>query len=258
MNKLITFCFILITKLTFCQTEKYLDKLIVTDDLDSLNYIKKFNKYDFSKVWLKTESRNIYGIIGENHQRIKVKLISITKSSQDDNEYFVKGKTKVKNNICDFSGKITLKEVFILNKFDYGVDNWAKGKIENQGVLICDYVFKENEHKKYTGIFKGKLFTKWVIKKSGNQIEYDNIRDDSDGYRNNSFIGNWTSYKTNKTKVCNWGDHRVPNTNADFDIGACCFFPNKKYHKFGWKEFVDSLEERDKEISLANQERWWK
>ena len=39
----------------------------------SENEIEKYNKYVFSNLWLKTENEAVFGIIGENYQRILVK-----------------------------------------------------------------------------------------------------------------------------------------------------------------------------------------
>ncbi len=59
----------------------------------------------------------------------------------------------------------------------------------------------------------------------------------ADGFSNNQFTGSWTSYKTNASKKCNWGDYRIPEC-GDLDIGAGEFIVNEKYIKNGWTSYM--------------------
>lgn len=84
----------------------------------------------------------------------------------------------------------------------------------------------------------------------------------ADGFTNNNFTGTWTSYKSNLSRKCNWGDYRIPESRL-LDIGAGQFSVDQKYRKNGWENFSvawnsnsetpDVKKARDKEL-LA----WWK
>ena len=217
------------------------------EKLKARNLITEYNQFDFSKIWTLTENNNVLGIIGKDHQRLKIKLTLVEKDANNPNQYFVSGKSCVKGTICDFSGKLNLTEVKEVKKLHFGVDDqYADKGIKSQGILIADYEFKENPEQKHSGIFKGKLYSKWYLN-SKNQIEYDNIEFISDGYLNNAFVGIWKSYSSGKEKICHWADYRVPNANTDFDIGAGEFSPSEKYFDKGWAEY-QPLEKED----------WWK
>ena len=206
---------------------------------------------DFSSVWLKTPTNFVRGIIGDEHQRIRIKLLSIQKDSTNETIYNVVGKSMVKNNICDFTGVIKTLEVKEFKTHHYGVDNkFQNDKIKKQGLLISRYTFWEDEHQKHTGIFVGKLYTKWYLD-SNNIIQYDDIQSFSDGYSNNAYIGVWEGYGGDNIKKCNWADFRVPMANQDFDIGAGEFYPNEKYRSKGWEDFY-SRDENNIYIE------WWK
>jgi hypothetical protein len=246
--KLLIWTFLLFTTITIAQSnEKFLTDFLLESELKPENVLSNYSQFDFSNIWTQTENNSVLGIIGKEHQRIKIKLISIEKDPTNPNEYFVFGISFVKGTICDFNGKITLTEIKEVKKLLLGVDDeYADKGINSQGILIADYEFKENKEQKHSGIFKGKVYSKWYLN-SKNQIEYDNIESISDGYTNNAFVGIWKSYATDKEKVCNWADFRVPNANRDFDIGAGEFSPNEKYYDKGWSDY------KPMEV-----DEWWK
>nr|MBP6410083.1 hypothetical protein [Pseudarcicella sp.] len=68
----------------------------------------------------------------------------------------------------------------------------------------------------------------------------DAISFNSDGFFNNQFIGSWTSYKTNTSKKCNWGDYRIPES-GNLDVGAGEFSVDEKYLKNGWKNYSQAF-----------------
>lgn len=85
----------------------------------------------------------------------------------------------------------------------------------------------------------------------------------ADGYSNCQYEGTWTSYKTSKTKTCNWGDYRIPNS-KDLDNGCGEFIPQEKYAKFGWQNYIllftipydDDYEKNP--IYIEENREWWK
>ncbi len=246
--KSIVWIVLLITKISIGQNDqKFLNEFLLGDQLKNENVLTTYNLFDFSTLWKHTKNDNILGIIGKNHQRIRIKIISIERDTNDPNIYDVYGKSLVKGTICDFRGKIELKLIKEVKEFHFGIDDEYKSKgIKAQGVAIASYYFKEDKNQKHSGFFTGKLYSRWYMT-SNNQIKYDDIEFISDGYFNNAFVGVWKSYKTNKGKMCNWADFRVPNANQDFDIGAGEFSPNPKYYEKGWADY-----------SISGTKDWWK
>lgn len=228
-----------LTNVSFAQTnEKFLIEFMLGSELLTENVFDKYVQFDFSNIWLKTENSNVYGIIGEEHQRIRIKLLTVKKKSGNQDEYLIFGKSNVNETICDFQGTISLVEIYEVKELHYGVDDeFANKGIKSQGLLIADYEFKENQEQKHSGIFKGKLYTKWYLN-SKNQMEYDDIEFISDGYFNNAFVGDWKSNLTENKKICNWADYRVPNANENFDIGVGEFNVSEKYWNKGWLDIA--------------------
>lgn len=72
-----------------------------------IDLVENLKAYDFAKIW-QDNKYPILGIIGENYQRLSIRYISIIQDNENQNVYFVYGKSKVKNNICEFQGKIEL------------------------------------------------------------------------------------------------------------------------------------------------------
>ncbi len=220
------------------------------------NVLNKYLNFDFSKTWYTKKNRSVIGIIGKNHQRIKIKILSVKKDKKNFKRYFVKGKSKVRKTICDFEGEIILSVIKEYKEMHYGVDNYFKSKgITSQGIVIADYIFKENGKQKHSGFFKGKLYSKFL--KYDDFVEYDDVESDHDGYINNAFVGVWKSYKTKKEKLCNWGDYRVLFANEDFDIGAAEFSPSKKYLKYGWLNYSKAWFNNDEKARIEEQKKWW-
>lgn len=257
--KRLLYILIFLANISLAQTnEKFLNDFLLEDELNNENLINNYNRFDYSILWTQTENYKIFGIIGEDQQRIKIKLISIVKNSTNPNEYFVLGKSNVKGVICDFNGTIILKEIKESKNFHFGVDDEYKGKgIKSQGILIAVYDFKESPNQEHSGIFKGQLYFKWYVN-SDNQIKYDDIQSFADGYMNNAFIGIWKEYLTEKEKICNWADYRVPIANKDFDVGAGEFSPSEKYYDKGWAIYQKAWLYGDKSAQSEEHKEWWK
>ena len=239
MNKLILWGILLFTNSIIAQSDQhFLSNFLLEDELKSGNQLNELRQHNFSNIWNKTANEYIYGIIGEDHQRIRIKFLSINKNVENQNEYYVSGKSMVKDIVCDFFGTITLQIVNEVKELHFGVDDEYQNKgIKKQGILIAEYNFEQNAQQKDSGVFKGKLYSKWYLDKN-DEIKYDDIQSISDSYCNNAFIGVWKSNSTGKEKICNWGDWRVPNANQDFDIGAGEFSVSEKYWNRGWLDIA--------------------
>lgn len=208
------------------------EKLLPTNKIDT------FLKYDFSELWLKTNNNLVYGILGDEYQRILIKLLTIEKNINNPNEYFVYGKSSVKENVCEFVGKITILKIQESKREHFGVDDEFKNSgIKTQGLLSAKYEFFENKLQSHSGFFTGNLETKWFLDKD-DKMQYDNINIHSDGYFNNAFVGSWKMYHSKIEKKCHWGDYRVPSIDCSFDIGAGEFNVAEKYWKKGWLDIA--------------------
>jgi hypothetical protein len=158
----------------------------------------------------------------------------------------------VKENVCTFQGTITIRES---RTYDEGDIPTLK-----QGFAKGQYEFFEDPDQKGTGILKGDFQTDFYINEKG-EIKYDALMFVADGFQNNQFEGTWTSYKTDNSKKCNWGDYRIPDSRG-LDIGAGEFSPWDKYEEYGWQNYIQAwgqypdkpevIEARKKE-----KENWW-
>jgi len=191
------------------------------------------------------------GFIGSNYERFYIHYISVLRDEANPYCYIVKGKTKVKDNICSFTGMITVVNAKLLKQSD---DPRYK-----QGELTCKVDFREDSTQSGSGRIQGTLTTNFYLDKK-HTIHYDTIDAVGDGYANNQCEAIWTSYKTHQRKVCNWGDFRMPNC-GDLDQGAGDVSINEKYLHNGWDNFVKVYRGNKKESqkALAEENRkWWK
>ncbi len=227
------------------------------------DFTEEIKKHDISDLWtldkFQIENDTIIvdrseplGYIGENFQRFQIHFISAIKNPDKKLQYFIYGKTKVKENICVFQGTITIREARIYDEGD--IPNLKQGFVKGQ------YLFYEDPDQKGTGILKGNFQTNFYINEKG-EIKYDALMFVADGFQNNQFEGTWTSYKTGDSKKCNWGDYRIPDSRG-LDIGVGEFSPCDKYEKYGWQNYIQAwghypdkpevIKARKKE-----KEKWW-
>ncbi len=242
----------------FLSNHKFYSDFLMDDELKPDNVFSHYEQFDFSGIFSHTENYRVFGIIGDDHQRIKIKLTSITKNPENPGEYFVSGKSNVSDVICDFNGTMNILEMNEFKKLHYGVDNEYENRgIKAQGIIIAKYEFKENPQQYHSGSFKGILYSKWYLN-SDHQIQYDDIQSMSDRYMNNAFIGTWKSYSTGAEKVCIWADFRVPFANQDFDIGAGEFSPGEKYYDQGWRTYQQAWLYGNQEAKEEELKEWWR
>ena len=189
------------------------------------------------------------GIIGNDYQRFYIHYTSVVKDAVNPCLYIVKGKTRVKNNICSFKGTIA---VLSAKRFNESYIGYKQGKV------VCDVHLYEDSSSRGSGYIKGKLTTQFCINKKG-QMLYDALDSNADGYFNNQFDGTWTSYKTGVSKMCNWGDYRIPDSKG-LDGGAGEFIVNEKYKNNGWQNYVN-MNSQDKAVAKKavdeENRKWW-
>ena len=79
--------------------EKYRDRNLQKNDLSATEFQNVINKYNFSPIFTCTDNSVVYGFIGDNFQRIRIKFIRLSKSKTVPGVYDIYGKSMVKNNI---------------------------------------------------------------------------------------------------------------------------------------------------------------
>jgi len=227
------------------------------------DYLAAIKKVDLSRVWLSVNEPvgeesieslppEPLGFIGDHYQRFYIHYTAVVKSNRDLCQYIVHGKTKVKDNMCSFSGTITIvKAGFYTEQAD---------KNYKQGFVECLISFSEDSTQSSSGSFRGKLISRFCVNKKG-LVEYDDLLLGADGYFNNQCQAVWTSYETKTRKTVNWGDYRIPAAKA-LDIGDGEFAVNKAYVAFGWQSYSTAWsEDPDKETTKVAQQKelahWW-
>jgi len=229
------------------QPTKWIADIQSNVHFEKLNIIKTFDKKDVSKIWL-TENRNFtLGYIGENFQRLRIRILKFSKSPSNAREYLVTGKTMVKENICEFSGTFDLNEA---RKYRESEDsNFV------EGVLFGKYKLLESPACKYPGTFAGLFTSDFIMDKRGD-VGYDTLRMEADGYCNNQFVGSWSQTGTKISRVANWGDYRIPFSDK-LDDGAGDFHVVEEYAAFGWNGYIKAYQGNDTQAKKQEEESWW-
>lgn len=237
--------------------------LVYGQDIKTSEFTGEIGKYDVSDLWTlerfqiedggtTVERSGPLGYIGDNYQRFYIHFISAIQNPKNPLEYFIYGKTRVKENICSFQGTIVVTQS----------RTYDEGDVAHlqQGFVMGIYEFFEDPDQKGTGILKGNFRSDFYIDKD-NKMKYDAIAFVGDGYENNQFEGTWTGYRSATPKKCNWGDYRIPDSD-DFDMGAGEFAPGDEYKKNGWENYSLAWgyppDRSDvKEAMQKEKARWW-
>lgn len=200
-------------------------KLVEASDLsDSWNMTKDFGGKD-RKSW------NIYshqGIFGKNYQRIDFFIYEVKKSKNDPYKYLVKGKSRLKANVCDFSGEINIIEIRRFKETGNSkMHSMVFSDTTYNGVIVADYKFYEDKNQYGSGIFQGKFASGVFV--YPNYLNFSRIGSWNEINETNmygTFVGIWKGYKSDIIKKCIWnyytdnypysGDfHRIPNTETE-------------------------------------------
>lgn len=232
---------------------------IKVQKLSEADQKRQLSEYDFSTLFTGTDNSVVYGFIGNNYQRIRIKFISVTKDSLKPNTYNIYGKSMVKNNVDEFNGSIFISSISKQKVMSYGVDDEYKNKgFKGEYVISGSYSFSEKPEQNHSGIFSGTFRTGFYLDRKYN-VHYDDIDNDSDGYTNNLFTGKWKSYNGKIVQICNWGDYRIPNS-GDLDIGAGEFSPGDKYLANGWqslRNYSMQAGPKYKQAQKIEEAKWW-
>lgn len=204
-------------------------------------------KYDYSSIWLSDKWQQ-NGVIGLNYQRIQFHIDKVTKSKDKKDTYIITGKSKVKDNICDFKGELKLLKLFFIDCKDTTYKKCDE--------LFGSYTFYEDSSQNHSGIFKGIMECSVRLDSTGKRMLLDDASDGADGYWNRTFIGTWTDYKTKQAKKCIWGDYRLPFV-FDFMCGDGEMRACDKYAMNGWQTFNDNSEYITINEKWVLKDKWW-
>jgi hypothetical protein len=246
---------------TAIQTESPLiEKEMITEpEILNSNLAKVFNPESIlgEEQMIK---RSVLGFIGRNFQRFEIHFTLFEKSKTDNRTYFLKGKTRVKNSICNFTGELKILNIEIGKDSIRLLDEMEYSKNHTLITITSKIIIKENPKEKHSGFIEGTLSTS-AFADSTNEIHYNSLEFFSDGFINNAFEGKWTKYNSTETKINNWGDFRIPNS-GDLDNGAGEFSANDKYLKNGWETYrlqyygEPNSKEMINAVKIEN-DKWW-
>jgi hypothetical protein len=205
-------------------------------------------KESFDLTKLPLTGSSFPGVLGDDGQLMEIVFLTMKRTG--GNEFEVTGKSKFKTNICDFKGTMrVLKEEKIDEIDEIDVAGVFNGRITGT------YFFNEDKSQKGTGTFKGEFEIYWANWENG--IDFANF-ERGDGV---SFIGDWTSHATKKSKKANWCDYGWCGP-VTFNDGQECLI-DEKYRSKGWEKYMgEYLGERydggTYYFCERNKEIWWK
>lgn len=202
-------------------------------------------RYDYSQVLMEND---FLGYIG-NGQRLYMHFDTIYKDPVKPQYYHVEGKSKVKQNLCSFTGGITIHSF---------VPNEESDSLVKRYHLKAQYQLNEDANQRGSGFFAGRLTSDFFIYRDS--ICFDEMEGGEDGYNNNQFEGRWTSYRTKISKKANFGIGRIPDS-GNLDVGAAEFHVDPEKQHLGWESYTKAFETETPEGQKAQAEEdreWWK
>ncbi|MFD2562916.1 PA3715 family protein [Aquimarina rubra] len=209
-----------------------------------LSYLLKSRYPNYS---LKKEIIPLYGLLGNDFNKIEFVFADIEKSDKNVSQYHIKGKTYLKGKINDFKGYIT---------FEKAIARVPKNTEESTKiVLIGSYELTEDRTKKNSGTYLGKVKmilstknvdTDDVLFNMGLQYEEGAVR---------GFVGIRKNHENDISQSCIWGFTRFPHKYAQyFDIGDGEEVINIKYAKpwfnFSEQKWNNIINGHDKDFYL--------
>jgi len=235
-------------------SNQWFDSYIEYCKFDTKEYKDELNHFDFASLFLNTPTGAIFGVIGDEMQRIRMKLISVNKDPYNPDSYYVYGKSNVKGNVCEYTGIIKIKTIRLYQKDGFDMPYRSTVNPQKIGVLFCDYILAENKEQKHTGVFKGISATEFYI--NNDTLFYNNLRNRADDFTNNQFVGIWENYDNQNSRICNWGDYRIPEVYG-FDCGAAQFAPCSEFFDYGWADYYKAIFHNDTEAAKREYFKWW-
>ncbi len=218
------------------------------ENLD-INHFSK--KYNLSKFFGNMNSEKIYGFIGNELERIKVKVLSVEQVQNTKTTFKISGKTKIAEKITVFNGNISLENIYSFQE-----------KITRHGLVICEFKAELNEtgNSSNLGTFIGYYYL--ILSKIAEDIRYPKA---TPRYlQNYTFAGNWKAKNKNLNLPVLWGENYLVEELETFYYEIT---RNKQIDENiidkNWKSYFDAYTEGVKS-SIKNkalkEEKsiWWK
>ncbi len=209
------------------------DSIISLLEYSDIGFIWTGEGYDNSRL----------GFISDDYQRIRVRFLSVIQNYDNPFEYFVYGKSKVKEQVCEFQGSVYITEAGVVDVDEDEYPGFTRAFVSG------NYVLYEDPGCIRSGIYSGNFLNRIYFDKNGD-VYYDDLNLEEKDYENSLFRGSWFNYDTGEEMICNWGDYRIPGA-EELDVGAGEFHPSFRYLENGWKEYLE--EQDNSEVQV-----WWK
>ncbi len=191
----------------------------------------KYWEKDYHILW---KNQRFEGVIGNDNQRIQMRVLSVEKDASQKGIYKIRGKSKVKNNICNFEGQLDIVQILLLDKGNIDCENPEM----SEGILSGKYLLCEDSTQNHVGCFEGEFTT--LFDEVNSKVKSFKGWYDVQGV--NDFIGSWTSYGKQQNKYCSWGYLLPPNKGnilyKSYDNEVYAF--NSLFLDKGWKSYVIS------------------
>ena len=220
------------------------------------NFYSEMANYDLARFFSKdTASPYDYfiGFIGNDLQRFYFHFTEVRRSPDDPYRYLVRGKTRVKKNICDVTGTMTIL------RSGRRVEQEQESPEFPEGFILAQVDLAEDNKQAGTGTITGQMFTEFHLDERGVMHASDVA-----GTESLQFSCIWTSYKTGAKKICNFGIWRIPHTGLPkgvrLDQGDGEFSPHTQYSDKGWKSYIECRRRNWNEDNPFCQEearKWW-
>jgi hypothetical protein len=194
------------------------------------------------------------GFIGANYQRFYLHYTTVHPAPGQPYVYQVSGKTRVKTNVCAFTGTITVVKARL-----YKAPNSSYPKLR-EGELTCRVELAEDRRQPGSGTISGTLTTYFYLDKQG-QPQHNTL-EPSDGFNNNQCVATWTSYTTHQRKPCHWGDFKIPES-GDLDFSISDVMITAKYVPNGWQTYTtaaagDDAAAKTRQARVEEKRAWWR
>ncbi|MBX3044979.1 MAG: hypothetical protein KIT33_09485 [Candidatus Kapabacteria bacterium] len=206
--------------------------------------------YELTEYFLNSDPVKIYGFIGNELERIRVKINDVKLESKSAGRYIIKGKTKVKNNISEFAGHLQLKSVYEF-----------KEPVTSHWLVMCRFsaVFKEIGSGSHKGEFTGDYYI--ILSKIVDELRF--AKAIPQFAKNHTFVGNWKSSDNKLHYPVLWGEDIMIEELEDVYYGITInpSVDDSKLEK-SWKSFFDAFnydnDEKLKENAMKIEtEKWW-
>ncbi len=187
----------------------------------------------------------VNGFYGQDHYRIEVHFASMVQDADHPNVYHLEGKTRYKKNITPFKGTLTLDNVHSIKDPNISTEDMQQMEAEKLYAATGHFELREDAASYGAGTFAGQVKVCFVVKKDNNlRLWYYSQTDPASG-AGFVFDGDWTSYKTGKSKPILWAHDLfmiANNVLENFSIGERDVQINPKYRRLGWDNFWENEE----------------